>query len=211
MPPIYRDPSGNIGFERSDLVRIVAKFLGDMGYKSTALQLEAESGVKCQPSSVSDALNSIVQGQYERALQLIRHLKLNTTIAHVEMLILERKFVEYIEQEVHYFTPKLSQLNPKNTPGPAGSLSLSPHGTNTNISTIIIHEYYDNHIRIFAFSTIIIYEGTGPTHERHREALRVPRLSRQSLSGKNTCSSRFACCLQTKVGKCCKGLHLTLR
>jgi hypothetical protein len=98
-PLIYKDPDGTICFERADLVRIVAKFLDDMGYTQTTFQLEAESGIKCQSSDVSQCLDSIVQGRWRDALLLLSQLKLNTEFSSVELLVLERKFAELIEDE----------------------------------------------------------------------------------------------------------------
>ena len=97
IPPVYKDPGGNIGFERHDLVRIVTKFLGDMGYQKTAQELENESGIQCESSHVSDILNAIVQGKWDIAIDLVQKVKLNTNISLVELLILERKFAEYLE------------------------------------------------------------------------------------------------------------------
>ena len=96
-PPVYKDPHGNIGFERRDLVRVVSKFLDDMGYRKAAQELENESGIKCESSHVSDILNAIVQGEWDRAIELVNKVKLNTDTIMVELLILERKFAEYLE------------------------------------------------------------------------------------------------------------------
>lgn len=96
-PHIYQDPAGTVCFQRSELVRIVAKFLDDMGYSQTASQLESESGIKCQSNTVSLSLHHLVQGQWAEALQLLSLVKLKEDITHVQRIVLERKFAEYLE------------------------------------------------------------------------------------------------------------------
>jgi len=96
---IYQDPAGTVCFERADLVRIVAKFLDDMGYSQTASQLESESGIKCQSSSASECLHYLAQGQWSEALELLTKVKLQEDSVDVQRLVLERKFAEYLEQD----------------------------------------------------------------------------------------------------------------
>jgi len=84
--------------DRSELLRLIEQTLDALGYDQIARQLEDVSEVKQEGNQVVRLRASILKGEWERAIDLLRQLPLTTEeqLKKAQFLILEEKFLEVI-------------------------------------------------------------------------------------------------------------------
>eukprot|EP00245_Coleochaete_scutata_P004659 TRINITY_DN17460_c0_g1_i1.p1 TRINITY_DN17460_c0_g1~~TRINITY_DN17460_c0_g1_i1.p1 ORF type:complete len:617 (+),score=102.56 TRINITY_DN17460_c0_g1_i1:313-2163(+) len=93
----YIGSSGQI--RRTEYIRLITQSLYELGYETTAAQLERESGVLLQLPSVAEFRKGILDGNWEDCATLLQGMNLDDEDVHKSALfsILEQKYLELLE------------------------------------------------------------------------------------------------------------------
>jgi hypothetical protein len=118
-PLLVTSEQSNLCFEGDELVKLVSRFLIDMGYRyltlnrtcllfssifeyyfnrESAKKLEIESGLKCHSAKSVNLLELISEGRWPDAIALTTQIKFNSAIEEIQLMIIERQFIELLEQ-----------------------------------------------------------------------------------------------------------------
>ena len=110
---LFKSSDNSIGFKTRDLVKIVAKFLNDMGYTSSASQLQLESGLSFESTEVSYMLEALSQQDWGYFYDQVN--KVNFVVNRYEVKLVVSEFVfagllrdDKIKEAVQYLRTELS-------------------------------------------------------------------------------------------------------
>eukprot|EP00210_Caulerpa_lentillifera_P000314 g307.t1 len=104
--------------DRSELLRLIEQTLDALGYREIAKQLEVASEVKQEGNNVVSLRNSVLNGDWETAIDLLRQVPLTTEdqLKKAQFLVLEEKFLESLERQewktaLEYLRSEITPLN----------------------------------------------------------------------------------------------------
>eukprot|EP00658_Telonema_sp_P-2_P018580 TRINITY_DN17287_c0_g1_i1.p1 TRINITY_DN17287_c0_g1~~TRINITY_DN17287_c0_g1_i1.p1 ORF type:complete len:162 (+),score=47.68 TRINITY_DN17287_c0_g1_i1:196-681(+) len=87
-------------FDRDELVRLMTQCAIDLGYTQTAAELQHESGVSFQSTTINQFRAFVMEGRWEEAVAQVPVLELVTPedSAAVHFLLKEQKYLELLER-----------------------------------------------------------------------------------------------------------------
>ena len=81
---------------REEYIRLLAQALYGLGFRSAAKDLEAASGIDCEPAEVRAFRHAVTEGSWDRAVKLLSDLTFSGDTAHkkAKFMVLTEKYLE---------------------------------------------------------------------------------------------------------------------
>ena len=81
---------------REEYIRLLAQALYGLNFRSAAKDLEAASGIDCEPAEVRSFRHAVLEGSWDRAAKLLNDLSFDGETAHkkAKFMVLTEKYLE---------------------------------------------------------------------------------------------------------------------